>query len=840
MCRALCAFYDPALEGDQIFVEMLCSALVSRIEDFKASTDPHAAPELFNALSRFFPKLLQARQTDSTVAALVSFTTKEFWNTPSHAVSLTELLCTHGLFLSHDRRLEPLMDAALASAKPSVLRQFTIDCLASPHSSPVLGRLMMAERQQLTLIPDLLSNLVANPESIPGGNPSVWSLLRIMELTRTGLATAAPDTVCAYLEVLLRLLPSVPAVVFRNDVSRTTLSSNSDSEGESDVASGPDNALLATWRSLRYLLTPEHASNCLRLGRLSGEVRTPLLSLVLYMLLDRCTGPQQRVGILNVIAFEAGFTRSLWLNIEQIALDTDQLKESGLILDSTVWASASQASTLPAGGWVVYLRLFCDVYFHMLLTMDDTEFVEGGSHENSDSFSVDEVVRMVKIVKDFVVGLFVEDSPTFALLELKEVRESAARLLKHLHGRDARQRFCPDSLWLSTRVKNMLATGILDNITVEEFSRGGSGFGPSDNESIGATDTVPVYAGVRTATVNKLVEVLKRLPFVVDFGSRALIFRALIADDRKSLGPELIFPVEEGGNHFFEIRRDRLYSDAFDKLHGMGRSLRSKTRVTMIDEHGLQEAGIDGGGVFREFLDEVVMTGFNPDFGLFTTTADHQISPNPQALVANADAAAHFEFLGMILGKSLYDGILMELPFASFFLAKLLGQRPYLNDLASLDPEMHKNLLFLKRYDGDIADLSLDFSISEGGIASGQVHDLIPGGRDVGVTNSNRIKYIYHVADFRLNRQIEKQCRAFVAGLFHLINREWFMMFSPQELQILIGGADAAIDIDDLKVNCNYGGIFDSGLQQHHTIQMLSVNIASILLDRVLVSLSPI
>jgi hypothetical protein len=56
--------------------------------------------------------------------------------------------------------------------------------------------------------------------------------------------------------------------------------------------------------------------------------------------------------------------------------------------------------------------------------------------------------------------------------------------------------------------------------------------------------------------------------------------------------------------------------------------------------------------------------------------------------------------LGRLLGKALYTGMLVELPFAPFFLSKLLGQQSFLNDLASLDPDLHRNLLFLKTYEG--------------------------------------------------------------------------------------------------------------------------------------------
>ena len=58
--------------------------------------------------------------------------------------------------------------------------------------------------------------------------------------------------------------------------------------------------------------------------------------------------------------------------------------------------------------------------------------------------------------------------------------------------------------------------------------------------------------------------------------------------------------------------------------------MRNKLRVTLVNAQGLDEPGIDGGGVFREFLNELLKTGFDPNRGYFTTTQDGQLYPNPQ------------------------------------------------------------------------------------------------------------------------------------------------------------------------------------------------------------------
>ena len=79
--------------------------------------------------------------------------------------------------------------------------------------------------------------------------------------------------------------------------------------------------------------------------------------------------------------------------------------------------------------------------------------------------------------------------------------------------------------------------------------------------------------------------------------------------------------------------------------------LRKRLRVQLINEQGLEEAGIDGGGLFREFLTETLKTGFDPNRGFFTTTKEGFLYPNPNAHLVNNDHALHYKFLGALLGK---------------------------------------------------------------------------------------------------------------------------------------------------------------------------------------------
>ena len=76
-----------------------------------------------------------------------------------------------------------------------------------------------------------------------------------------------------------------------------------------------------------------------------------------------------------------------------------------------------------------------------------------------------------------------------------------------------------------------------------------------------------------------------------------------------------------------KARRDHLYEDAFSEL--ASEDLRKKLRVRLINKFGLEESGIDGGGLFREFLSETLKKGFDPQTGYFCSTTDRLFYPNP-------------------------------------------------------------------------------------------------------------------------------------------------------------------------------------------------------------------
>ena len=177
-----------------------------------------------------------------------------------------------------------------------------------------------------------------------------------------------------------------------------------------------------------------------------------------------------------------------------------------------------------------------------------------------------------------------------------------------------------------------------------------------------------------------------------------------------------------------------------------------------------------------------------------------------------------FEFVGRILGKAIYEGHLVEVPFAHFFLNSLLGRTNTLDELPTLDPELAKNLAFVKTYDGDVEDLGLCFAVDSEVLGVVTSTPLRLGGDGIDVTTENRILYCHLMADYRLNKQLQLPTAAFIKGFRSVIDSSWLQCFSAPELQRLIAGDDVGIDLADLKQHVNFMGGYTSG---HKVIKWL-------------------
>jgi len=552
------------------------------------------------------------------------------------------------------------------------------------------------------------------------------------------------------------------------------------------------------------------------------------LAVIAHFLISYRNESALRSNFLMNLSTSNLFLRHLWSVCRTLKYETDYHEQ--VLLLSQISCANWSLKDVDIDRIEPLLVTFCSLYSVSLVPLHDDEFFSGPP---STAFLTKEISEMVRTLRDVCLGIVrfmypdkkvaaptnpqshePEDGETKTLRMNKQaetIRQRAAKfswlfkiivqLLQQLRSRDVRRRFCPPDYWLTNQFQLNL-----DRTYIAPFARGLSEPALLSPEKYFNPDR---GAEAFTFSVNelRLLTILQRIPFVIPFDTRVQVFNLLIQEDKnESQRGSGWGPGEANVN--LRIRRDYIYEDAFDKLRPENESnLRQRMRIHFVNAVGLDEAGIDGGGLFREFMNELLKSAFNPIRGLFKLTSDGYLYPNPNVAFIEENFGPHFNFLGRILGKAIYEKYLAELPFATFFLQKILSRSAGnvdIHHLASLDPEMYKNLLYLKNYDGNVEDLGLDFTIVNSEIGQTELMELKPNGRNISVTDENRIEYIHLVANYKLNRQINKQVSEFRAGLVNVIDLEWLRMFDANELRILISGSPGEINVADWKSHCQY------------------------------------
>lgn len=235
---------------------------------------------------------------------------------------------------------------------------------------------------------------------------------------------------------------------------------------------------------------------------------------------------------------------------------------------------------------------------------------------------------------------------------------------------------------------------------------------------------------------------LQKMPHIIPHEDRVKLFRKYVQNEKAVMG------LTESAcasprSALITIHRERIVEDGYRQLAALkAHSLKGVIRVRFINQQGLHEAGIDQDGVFKEFLEETIKKVFDPSLNLFKTTSDQRLYPSPISYVQDNHLQL-FEFVGRMLGKAVYEGIVVDVPFASFFLSQLLGQTQQadyscIDELPSFDNELYKSLTFIKHYKQDVSELNLTFSVDQDVMGKIVTHELHPGGKTRAVTDNNK------------------------------------------------------------------------------------------------------
>jgi len=252
------------------------------------------------------------------------------------------------------------------------------------------------------------------------------------------------------------------------------------------------------------------------------------------------------------------------------------------------------------------------------------------------------------------------------------------------------------------------------------------------------------------------------------------------------------------------VRRKRFFFE--DSYHQIkDRSVQELKRPVTVKFYG--EAGVDAGGLTREWFLLLSREIFNPGYCLFTPAADNAnvFQPNPNSYV-NPDHLDYFKFVGRFVGKAIYDQQLLDAYFTRSFYKHMLGMKPSLSDIESIDPAYYKSLKWISQNNIDGQGLCMTFTLEDTVFGKQVVYELKKDGKDIEVTDANKEEYLQLIAEKKLTKSIQGQIDAFLKGFREIIDPKLLSIFNEQELELLICGLPD-IDVNDLKANTEYKGI---------------------------------
>uniref|UniRef100_A0A672LZH9 HECT-type E3 ubiquitin transferase n=1 Tax=Sinocyclocheilus grahami TaxID=75366 RepID=A0A672LZH9_SINGR len=240
-----------------------------------------------------------------------------------------------------------------------------------------------------------------------------------------------------------------------------------------------------------------------------------------------------------------------------------------------------------------------------------------------------------------------------------------------------------------------------------------------------------------------------------------------------------------------KVRRLQLVSDSLDELSRKRADLKKKLKVTFVGE-----AGLDMGGLTKEWFLLLIRQIFHTDYGMFTYVKESQCHWFSSW---KCDNYSEFRLVGALMGLAVYNSITLDIRFPPCVYKKLLTPPIVPCDL---DTPVGMATLTLDDLQQIMPVCTQVFQEELGVVKS---YNLKPGGDKIPVTNLNRKEYVQLYIDFLLNKSIYRQFAAFYHGFHSVCASNALMLLRPEEVEILVCGSPN-LDMGSLQRVVQYEG----------------------------------
>lgn len=245
---------------------------------------------------------------------------------------------------------------------------------------------------------------------------------------------------------------------------------------------------------------------------------------------------------------------------------------------------------------------------------------------------------------------------------------------------------------------------------------------------------------------------------------------------------------------FISVRRDFVYQDTLKVLADVDQeNVRKQLKVKFLGEEG-----IDSGGIKKEFF---LLLGheIENDTTLFRQTNNRIWFKRG----VNLDLLA---IIGKIIGISLYNDVVLNVPFPAIIFKKLLGIPLAFEELEEIEPEIYSSLVNLEKCsDEDLEFLDQTFCVDVHVDDGHFTYELVSGGSCIKVTHQNLKEFQKLYARLLTKTLIEDEFEAFFQGFSSIVKYESILNFRPCELEKIIMGSDD-YDFEAIRSTTTYNG----------------------------------
>lgn len=246
---------------------------------------------------------------------------------------------------------------------------------------------------------------------------------------------------------------------------------------------------------------------------------------------------------------------------------------------------------------------------------------------------------------------------------------------------------------------------------------------------------------------------------------------------------------QKPGQVFIDVKRETILSDAFEQFMRLHPEELKRKLTIRFDG----EAGLDYGGVAREFFFLLSREMFSPIYGLFENSSHNTLQISSKSCIM-PEHLEYFQFIGRVVAVAVFHQKFLDAFFVGSFYKQILGMKCFLEDMETVDDVLYKGLVWMQ--ENDVTDMMYSFSVDDEMFDEKVEIELKPGGKDIDVTNENKEEYIELLINWRMNMRTRDQMESFKMGLFEIIPFRLFEIFDDREIELLIGGM-SEIDIDD-------------------------------------------